>query len=333
MAALQRHPLAQALQKLLAVDLLIHSDPSQKQTLIERAVADWKDADAPALTALATWLNGKGEHERELETIPLERAVQTRELFLQRMDALGALGQWDEIRRLLENEHYPLDPVVQAMYLARTNAQLGNIAAAENNWQRALEAAGAEVGKLMALGDYSELNGALPVAQRAYERAVMEVPHMKPALKGLLRVVYRSRDTARIEQILARMLEISPEDAATLNDHTYIHLLLLPADAPTRAAEGMAAAAKAQELIHENRTVSRTALFLRLPICINSDQTMPWASTRTSGSAPMRSPLRPRRFMQRPSPSRVTYPRRSKQPRKFPAIISCQRNNVCWILP
>ena len=158
----------------------------------------------------------------------------------------------------------PLDPVVLAMCVARRNAQLGNIAAAENNWQRALEAAGAEVSKLMALGDYSELNGALPVAQRAYERAVTEVPHMKSALKGLLRVVYRSRDTARIEQILARMLEISPEDAATLNDHTYIHLLLLPADAPTRAAEGKAAAAKAQELIRRepNSLPHRTLLAL-----------------------------------------------------------------------
>ena len=57
------------------------------------------------------------------------------------MDALGALGRWDEIDRLLDSERFPLDPVIQHMYLARANAQLGQEAASKNNWQRALEAA------------------------------------------------------------------------------------------------------------------------------------------------------------------------------------------------
>ena len=79
--ALEDHPLAKAPQKLLALDLRIHADPSQKGALISRGIADWKDADADSLVALATWLNGKGEYQRNLDAIPLEKALQTKRSF------------------------------------------------------------------------------------------------------------------------------------------------------------------------------------------------------------------------------------------------------------
>jgi hypothetical protein len=67
---------------------------------------------------LATWLNGQGDYQRTLDAIPLERVLQTSELFLQHLDALGGLGRWAEIKQLLDSERYPLDPVIQKMYLA-----------------------------------------------------------------------------------------------------------------------------------------------------------------------------------------------------------------------
>ena len=86
------------------------------------------------------WLSGKGEYQRQLDAIPLERALQSRDLFLQHLDALGALGRWTDIKQFLESERFTLDPVAQLMYLARCNAQLGEKTASENNWKRALEA-------------------------------------------------------------------------------------------------------------------------------------------------------------------------------------------------
>ena len=132
----------------------IHADPSQKDALIARAITTWKNADAESLAALATWLNGKGEYQRNLDAIPLEKALQARELFLQHVDALGALGRWNEIKQLLGDERFPLDPVTQEMYLARCCAQLDEKAASANHWQRALEAAGNDTQKLLALADY-----------------------------------------------------------------------------------------------------------------------------------------------------------------------------------
>ena len=126
--------------------------------------------------------------------IPLAKALQARDLFLQHLDALGALGRWIDIKNLLADERFPLDAVVQRMYLARCNAQLGEKTAAENNWKRALEAAGGDPGKLMTLAEYAEKNGILDVADSAYNAAVSEAPKLRAAHQGRLRLAQASGD-------------------------------------------------------------------------------------------------------------------------------------------
>ena len=225
--ALASHPLARAPQKLLSLDLVEHASPSRHDELIAEGIAQWKDGDSDDLLALATWLSGKTEFQKTLETIPLEKALLSRELFLQYVDALGGLGRWSEIKRLLESERYPLDPVVQLMYLARCNAQLGEKTAAENNWQRALESAGGDVGKLISLGEYAEKNGIVDVAQSAFSAAATEAPKLRAAQQGRLRIAQRGGDTKKIHAILADMLKIWPNDAAVQNDEAYTRLLLM----------------------------------------------------------------------------------------------------------
>src|SRR6202795_2855486 len=186
--ALETHPFAKTPHKLLALDLQMHADPTQREALISRAIADWQNADADSLVALATWLDEKGEYQRQLDTIPLVRALQSRDLFLQHLDALGALDRWSEIKQLLESEHFPLDQVVQRMYVARCNARLGEKTAAENNWKLALEAAGGESGKLVVLAEYAERNGANEIAEVAYATATNESPKLRAAWQGRLRL-------------------------------------------------------------------------------------------------------------------------------------------------
>ena len=230
--AIERHPLAQPMHKLSAVDLRTHVNPSERDALIDGAIAQWKDADAAGRAALAAWLNGKAQHERVLALFPLERSMETPEAFLQHVDALGGLGRWEEIRQLLESERFPLEPVLQRMYLARCNAQLGKKTAAENNWQRALETAGAEVPKLMMLAEYAEKNGALTIAEAAYNAAAAAAPKLRAAQQGRLRAAQRARDTKRMHEILAAMLQLWPNDVAIQNDEAYTRLLLIPNDTP-----------------------------------------------------------------------------------------------------
>ena len=153
--------------------------------------------------------------------------MQTRDLFLQRLDALGSLGQWTEIARLLTEESFPLDPVIERMYLARCNQQLGEIVAGENNWQRALEATENDPQKLLTLADYAEKNGATKIAETAYNAITHDAPRIRAAQQGRLRIAQLTRDTKKIHAILADMLKQWPNDAAVQNDEAYTRLLLL----------------------------------------------------------------------------------------------------------
>ena len=226
--ALESHPLARAVHKLLALDLLERARVAAHSELIERAVSQFTRGDADDVAALARWLNSKGEHQRVIDSIPLEQALKGRECFLQYLDALGALGRWNDIKQLLESERFPLDAVVQRMYIARCNAQLGEKTAADNNWQRALEAAGSDPIKLMQLGGFAEKNGRLNIADGAYRDALIHIPRFRPAYDGRLRVAQASHETKKIHEVLAEMLSIWPNDTAIQNDEAYTHLLLMP---------------------------------------------------------------------------------------------------------
>src|SRR2546430_7784246 len=211
--ALENHPLSKAPQKLIALDLVEHGDvraglaDSRRDELIARGIQQCKDGDPSDLLTLAIWLNSKREFEKTLAAIPLEKALLGRDLFLQYLDALGGLERWGEIKQLLEGDRYPLDPVVQHMYLARCSTQLDEKAASENNWQRALDAAAGEPGKLIALGDYAEKNGIVDIAQSAFDNAAIQSPKLRLAQQGRLRLARRSGDAKKIHAVLADMLK------------------------------------------------------------------------------------------------------------------------------
>src|SRR4029077_21110916 len=114
-SALENLPLAKAKHKLLAFDLRIQADPTQREQLIAHAIADWKDSDPDNRLDLAVWLNSKGEFQREIDSIPLEKSMQSRDLFLRHHDALGVLGRWKEVEQQLRGEKFPLEPFLEAM--------------------------------------------------------------------------------------------------------------------------------------------------------------------------------------------------------------------------
>src|SRR6476469_621460 len=184
--AVENHPLAKAKHKLLAFDLRMHADPTQREQLIARAIADWKDSEPADRLDLARWLNSKGEFQRTIDTIPLEKAVQSSDLFLQHLDAVAGLGRWKEVEQLLRSGRFPLDPFLEAMYLARCNSQLGEQTASANNWQRALEAAAGDARKLTTLAQYAEQNNNAEIAEAAYTGAAAAAPKLRMALASMV---------------------------------------------------------------------------------------------------------------------------------------------------
>lgn len=229
---LENHPLAKAPQKLLAIDLRIRDQKEKRDELIAQATERWKNGTAEEMNALATWLNGKSEFQRLLDAIPRDKALVSRDLFLQHLDALGGLGRWRDIKDLLDRDVFPLDQVIQKMYLARCNAQLEEKAASENNWRRALEAAQGDPQKLLMLASYAEKNAALEIARAAYDEAAAEAPRLRAAHQGRLRLAQATNDTRKIHDVLAEMLTSWPNDPAVQNDEAYTRVLLLTQQEP-----------------------------------------------------------------------------------------------------
>ena len=81
--------------------------------------------------------------------------------------------------------------------------------------------------KLLTLADYAEKNGALDIAETAYSAATNEMPKLRAAQQGRLRVAQAQRDTKKIHAVLADMLKIWPNDTAIQNDEAYTRLLLI----------------------------------------------------------------------------------------------------------
>jgi len=252
--ALNHHPLAKAPHRLLAADLEIAQYRDRRDEVVRRTIERWKDGSNEDLTALAGWLYRNGEPQKLVDAVPLDRALQSRELFLQYVDALAALARWDDIRRIIEAERFPLDPMIEHMYLARCFAQQGQENGAENNWQRALADAAGDLNKLITLGEYAEKNGAERVASTAFEAAAVVNPKSRQAQQGRLRLAYSARDTKRVHALLQEMIKMWPNDTAIQNDEAYIRLLLLTSaknPPPQAAAEVDAIEKLAQKLVRD----------------------------------------------------------------------------------
>jgi tetratricopeptide (TPR) repeat protein len=265
-ARIEHHPLAKPSHNLLAADVEISQHPDQREQIEQRTIDRWKNGSNEDLFALATWLYRRGEYQSELDVLPLERATQTRELFLQHVDALGALNRWDAIRKILESERFPLDPVIQHMYLARCYAMQGQQQGADNNWQRALQEAAGDLNKLLTLGEYAEKNGAQQVAGTAYDAAAAVSPKSRTAQLGRLRDVYAVGDTKRVHAILIELLKLWPNDTALQNDEAYARLLLLPPGTEPDSNELKSIKSLAEALVeHEPASLPhRTLLALAL---------------------------------------------------------------------
>lgn len=233
-ARLEAHPLAKAPHRLLALDLRLVETPAQRAEIIQTAIQRFSGGETEDLTTLSGWLYGKGEFEKNLEVVPEAKAVLSRALFLQHLDALGALGRWSEIEDLIKRQRFTLEPMVEQMYLARCSQQQGQLQARDLHWQKALEAAGDNAEKLLSIGAYALRNGALGPAEIALTAAVAATPAARAPYGSLIELFQSERRTAALHDLLVAMAARWPGDDAVQNDAAYTGLLLGEDAAPAR---------------------------------------------------------------------------------------------------
>jgi tetratricopeptide (TPR) repeat protein len=245
--ALEKHPQARPYHHLVALQLRVRHDPALTDQYVADAVERFGKGDDETLGALAAWLNTVGRASKILELLPLDRAVRNQALYLQHIDALAALERWDEVKEVLMSERFPLDPVLEHMYLATARSHLGEETATSNEWQRALEAAVNNSDKLLAIATYAEQNHANDIADSAYAEATKLAPKNRAAYAGRLRVALASDHTTEAQTVAAEIVQRWPDDAAARNEDAYLRLLLGASDGAAEAAEREAQVLVAQE--------------------------------------------------------------------------------------
>ncbi|HTG15719.1 MAG TPA: hypothetical protein VK747_10670, partial [Blastocatellia bacterium] len=161
---------------------------------------------------------------------------QRHDLFLQYLNALVGLQRWNEIKDCLVSERFPIEPVLQHMYLAVAQTHLGSASGATNEWQRALEVAKTPE-KLSTLARYAEQNSANDIADAAYASSLKIEPKNREAYTGRLRLALAAGKTAHAQTIAAEITQLRPDDAAARNQDAYLRLLLGASGEQAEAAE------------------------------------------------------------------------------------------------
>ena len=233
---LENHPDARPYHKLLALEVRTRQDPILIDQFVADAMQRFGNGDDETLAALALWLNKVGRPAKTLEVLPETHAVQRQDLFLPYLDALGALQRWNAVKELLSSERFPIDPVLQHMYLAVAQTHLGSASGATNEWQRALEVANTSE-KASALANYAEQNSANNIADAAYSVAVKIAPRNRQAYAGRLRLALAAGETAQAQTIAAQISQVWPEDANARIQDVYLQLLLGTSPDVAKAAE------------------------------------------------------------------------------------------------
>ena len=233
---LEHHPKAHAFHRMLAMELRARVEPGKTDQLIENAVQKFGKGDDESLTMLASWLFNREKYETILKVVTLERASRSRDLFIQRVDALASLKRYSELKDMLQEEQSVVDPSTQHMFLAVVSAKLGETVVSENEWDRALQGADS-LQKLLTLADYAEKNGALETADAAYGRAIAKQSNLRAAYVARLRLAEALGDTTRAHVMAKEIVRLWPDDMATRVHEIYLRLLLDPSGAQAKTAE------------------------------------------------------------------------------------------------
>jgi tetratricopeptide (TPR) repeat protein len=227
---LEKHPDARAYQKMLALEMRARAEPDTESALIEKAMASYGREDDQTAAALGAWLYARGHFDAVLNLLPIERASRTRELLVERIDALAGLKRFDELKEMLLTEYPVLPQAFQHMYLAVVYADLGMATPSNDEWQRALDAAD-NVDRLLALADFAQKNKRFEIVDEALGRATVKQPGLRSAFVRRLRVLELIGPTAKAHDLTLDMLSLWPNDPETHMHEIYLRLLLGNANA------------------------------------------------------------------------------------------------------
>jgi hypothetical protein len=234
---LENHQKARGRDRILACDIRVRIDPSRADELVAKAVTSFGNADDDTLIALGAWLHSLHRFDEELKVVTADRANNRRELMIERVSALTSLNRVAEAEELLLGESSVIDETSQHMYLAVVKSRRqGEAIGSSNEWERALDSAGTTQA-LLTLADYAERNGALGIADAAYDRVVTKQSNLRSAYVAHLRLAEAMDQTEKARTIALKITQLWPNDVTSRMHEAYLSLLLGASEEETKTAE------------------------------------------------------------------------------------------------
>jgi hypothetical protein len=220
--------------RLAAADMRIHADPTRLDAVV-KGLSKISDQGNHRLD-LARWLNSRGQAKRVIELGGEDLPAKDTDWLLVVLDAHSALGQWKEIRAMMESPAAAGIPdAVRHLYLARVASMTGDERGAEEEWRSVAGALHLEKPETLAyVAGYEEQIQAPEQARRAYREMADREETKVRGLVGLIRCQPVNASAATMIPLYEELLAASPSLPDATCDLVYLRLLAgqdLPASA------------------------------------------------------------------------------------------------------
>ena len=177
------------------------------------------------ISSALAWLNQNQASDSLLKVMPLARARKDPVWLFWHLSALGAVGNWDELVRLLDDATLTVAPQRKFGLLAAASHAQGNPEAARNHLDSAIGAARGQVDEIRRLARLSEEIGDHDMAMRAWSE-LLDLPSLaRGAAQQILRLSQSGDRSDLVVLAGRRLLNLSPDDLLALNELGYVLFL------------------------------------------------------------------------------------------------------------
>lgn len=238
--AAERHPRADPALKVGAWSLRLAADPAKRVEITQAFFEHFKDNPSSNLRLeAARWLNQRGMHRLALDLAEPSK-LESEDWFLLHLDAMAALGNWEEVFRILtaKNQTIPLPPALRRLFELRGALETGRQPDLTAAW-RDIQAAGRSenVRNQLYIAGYAEQikfpSEAALIYRRLLDReeAALTVagklsrPQRLACYTGRLRTAAGALKLAELVSLVGAFAAEFPEIDEVQNDHAYLRLL------------------------------------------------------------------------------------------------------------
>jgi len=223
---LEKHPGGDEKTFLVVQAARLAADPSSRPQLLEAVMTHFTGRGVERKTSAVIWLNSLQEYDLALRLVSSQEALSDTDAFVAWLDTLAGKGDWTRVESALAGEKIPLQGVSLEMFRARAARMTGKEGAARQGYQRAVNTALRQPQQIGAVMAFLENDGQLEVLRETFVAGLAEPATAEASKLGLVAVEKRSRDAAKMRDLLKKLRDALPEDNEVKSAAIYYDLVL-----------------------------------------------------------------------------------------------------------